>query len=220
MNFRFTVVERSLNRAEFRWKWLRFWRYSFILGALGCLLFLGVGAAIHLGWLTNKALVITLLGASAVLGLIAWLVVLLTVVAARTNRNWLANAMERVDSRLLDRLNTLLFLESRRGDAHTESFALRIAKQTQSLLAEKPSPRPFSGSRTGLHFCGFIILLTITVLLFQNYSPGNACWRQRKPKPTARTVRKSPSTWPCLRPTMLSRTESGVRCASPSPGVI
>src|SRR4051812_46965634 len=182
MNFRFTVVERSLNRAEFRWKWLRFWRYTFILGAIGCLLLLGVGAAIYIGWLTNKALVLTLLGSGVVFGLIAWLVVLLSVAASKTNRHWLANAMERVNSRLLDRLNTLLFLESRRGEAHTECFALRIAKQTQNLLAEKPSPRPFSGSRTGLYFCGFIILLTVTVLLFQNYSPWERLLASEKAK--------------------------------------
>ncbi len=171
MNFRFTIVERSLNRAEFRWKWLKVCRYTFILGAIGCLFLLGLEVAILAGWLTNKTLALTLIGAAVVLAFVAWFAVLLIVMAGHPDRNWLAKALEKVDSRLLDRLNTLLFLESRRGDARTESFALRIAKQTQALLAEKASPRPFRHSHTGLHFCAFIILLTAAVLLFQVYSP-------------------------------------------------
>jgi len=37
MSSRFLVVEASLNRAEFRWKWLQFLQYSGILGTLLCL---------------------------------------------------------------------------------------------------------------------------------------------------------------------------------------
>jgi len=217
MNFRFTVVERSLNRAEFRWKWLRFWRYSFILGAIGCLLLLGLAVAVRLGWLTNKALALTLLGSGVVVGLIAWLVVLLSVAAAKTNRNWLANALERVDSRLLDRLNTLLFLETRRGEAHTESFALRIAKQTQGLLAEKPSPRPFSGSSTGLHFCGFVVLLTITVLLFQKDSPWERLLAAEKDKADHKTGPEKPIdlALPATNNVEQNRTWGEVRITEP-----
>ena len=36
MNFRFTIVETTLNRAEFRWKCLKFLRYSMILGTALC----------------------------------------------------------------------------------------------------------------------------------------------------------------------------------------
>jgi hypothetical protein len=171
MNFRFTVVERSLNRAEFRWKWLKLWRYSFVLGGIGCFFLLGLGGAILAGWLTNKGLALSLIGIGVVLAFIAWFALLISVMAGRADRNWLARAIERVDSRLLDRLNTLLFLESRRGDARTESFALRIAKQTQGLLAQKTTPRPFQRSQTGLYFCAFLVLLTATVFLFQVYSP-------------------------------------------------
>ena len=54
MSFRFTVVETSLNRAEFRWKWLKFLQHSFLLGVILCLLVLLFGAAIILGWVTSK----------------------------------------------------------------------------------------------------------------------------------------------------------------------
>ena len=171
MNFRFTVVETSLNRAEFRWKWLKFLQYSFALGGIVCLLFLIVGGTILAGWLTSKALGITLVAVIALVGFLAWITVLISVAASSPDRNWLASVLEKVDRRLLDRLNTLLFLESRPADTNTESFALRIAKQTQTVLAEKPSPSAFTASRPLLHLCGFILLLSGTVLLFQLYSP-------------------------------------------------
>src|SRR5580765_1661061 len=107
MNFRFTIVETSLNRAEFRWKWLRFLQHSFTLGAIVSLLLLLVEAAITAGWITNKSLAITLLCLIGVVGFIAWVVVIISVAAGTPERRWLAAALERVDGRLLDRLNTL-----------------------------------------------------------------------------------------------------------------
>src|SRR4051812_25546037 len=98
MNFRFTIVERSLNRAEFRWKWLKFLRYSFLLGGIGCLVLMGITGTIFAGWLTNKALAIGIIVCAAVIGLIVWLVILLAVFAGKTDRNWLAKSLERVDN--------------------------------------------------------------------------------------------------------------------------
>src|SRR5438093_5271217 len=111
MNFRFTVVETSLNRAEFRWKWLRFLQHSFTLGVILVLLVLGFGGAIALGWVTSKTVATTFFALLAVVGFIAWAIIIISVVAGAPDRNWLAAALERVDRRLLDRLNTLLFLE-------------------------------------------------------------------------------------------------------------
>ena len=182
MNFRFTVVETTLNRAEFRWKWLKFLRYSLILGSLLSLIWLLAGVAMLRGWLTDKAHAATLLGCLVFFGLIAWVILLITALAGSPDRNWLAAALERVDRRLLDRLNTLLFLESRRGDARNEAFALRIARQTQSVLAEKSSPRPFRSARPVLHFLVFAVLLTLTVLLYQSYSPWSRLISAHKSK--------------------------------------
>jgi hypothetical protein len=46
MNSRFTVVETNLNRAEFRWKWLRLLRASSIIGMLICAALIGFGLAL------------------------------------------------------------------------------------------------------------------------------------------------------------------------------
>jgi len=117
MNSRFTIVEMSLNRAEFRWKWLKFLEHSFLLGGVLCLVVLLFGGAIVLGWVASKALATTVFAAVGVVGFIGWTIIVISVMAGTPDRGWLAAAVERVDRRLLDRLNTLLFLERRRGDA-------------------------------------------------------------------------------------------------------
>src|SRR5262249_4811 len=166
MNYRFTIVETTLNRAEFRWKWLKFLRYSLILGSLLCLIWLMAGVAMLRGWLTDKGHATTFFVCLVVFGLIAWEIVLISALTGTLDRNWLAASLERVDRGLVDRLNTLLFLESKPGHVRNEGFALRIAKQTQSVLAAKTSPRPFRSARPRLHFLLFTILLTVTVFLY------------------------------------------------------
>jgi hypothetical protein len=171
MNFRFTVVETSLNQAEFRWKWLRFLRQSLVLGIVLSLLVLLLGGAILTGWVTSRPVAVTLYALIGAAGFVAWAVILISAFAGSTARPWLAAALERVDRRLLDRLNTLVFLEKRPSEARAESFARRIARQTQFVLAEKASPRPFAGSRPLGHFLVFILSLTATVLLYELYPP-------------------------------------------------
>src|SRR6266702_321121 len=174
MNFRFTVVETTLNRAEFRWKWLRFLRHTFLMGIILCLLVLLFGGAIVVGWITSKALATSFFALLALLGLIAWAVIVIGVAAGATDRSWLAAALERVDRRLLDRLNTLLFLEQHRRDAGAQSFALRIAKQTRVVLAKQAPSPPFPATPVLAHLLIFVGALTATILVYELNSP----WEQ------------------------------------------
>jgi hypothetical protein len=171
MNSRFTVLETSLNRAEFRWKWLRFLQHSSVLGSIVCSLTLLFGVAMARGGVTSKTVAVTFFAFLAVGGLVTWLVLLIAVLAASPDRGRLAAAIERVDRRLLDRLNTLLFLEHRRGDARNESFAFRIARQAQNVVAEKKPPSPFPANQVLGLMLLFVGLLTATVLLYELASP-------------------------------------------------
>jgi hypothetical protein len=171
MNSRFLVVETSLNRTEFRWKWLRFLRWTSLLGTLLSLGVLFLGGAILCGWVVSKPLVVTLLAVGGGVVGIIWVAVTLGVLANAPDRARLASALEGVDRRLMDRLNTLLFLERRRGGAPNEAFALRIAKQTQQVLAQGPLPSPFPKTRSLVQFLLFLIALTLTILLYQLYNP-------------------------------------------------
>jgi hypothetical protein len=171
MHFRFTVLETNLNRTEFRWKWLRFLQQTFVLATIlsaGVLLF---GTAIIAGWVTSKSAATTFYALLAVIGFIVWAILVIALVARTIDRNWLAAALERADSRLLDRLNTLLFLERNRGKPGADSFSLRIARQTQALLAEKPAPSPFRATGSWAWLLILAATLTVTVLVYQRFSP-------------------------------------------------
>src|SRR6267154_1506761 len=155
MNFRFTAVETSLNRAEFRWKWFRFVELSSWLGGIVCLLVSALGLAMLFGYLSKKPLAATIFASIAVLACVAWIVVIIYVAAAAPGRNLLAKALERVEPRLLDRLHTLLFLEQHRADPRVESFSMRIARQAQAVLREKGAPKPFPAIRPRRSFLMF-----------------------------------------------------------------
>ena len=182
MNSRFTVVETSLNQAEFRWKWLRLLRHSFLLGVILCLLVLLFGGTIIFGWVTNKALATTFFALLGMAGFVAWAVILISVLAGAPERSWLAAALERTNPRLLDRLNTLLFLERRRRDSRAHSFALRIARQTTSVMGAKARPSPFPATRVLEYMVGFIVALAITVLVYQFYAPWSRLLAAEKSK--------------------------------------
>src|SRR5262249_4831959 len=121
-----------------------------------------------------------------------WLVILIVGIASAINRQWLAAALERVDSRLLDRLNTLLFLEERRHLPHTDAFALRIAQQTRSVLAEKAGPKPFPGGRA-LALIGALVLTVVgTVAFYQHNSPWQKLVAAEKAKLAKRVKPEKP----------------------------
>ena len=192
MNFRFTVVETSLNRAEFRWKWLKFLEHTFLLGIIACGLVLFLGAAIIFGGVTNKALATTFFALLGLAGFVAWAVIVISVLAGGPDRSWLAAALERVDRRLLDRLNTLLFLERRPREARTAAFARRIAQQAQKVLASKAAPSPFPANRAREYLLGFIVVLTATVLEYQLYSPWSRLLAVEKAKATPQAQAEKP----------------------------
>src|SRR5436190_8359504 len=173
MQFRFTIVETSLNRAGFRWQWLRFLQHTFALGVVVCLLALCFALAIVAGWITSRTMAFTIVTILAVLGIVAWIVIAIAILANSPERNWLGAAVERVDRRLLDRLNTLLFLENRPRQPQTDELSIRIAKQTQAVLTAKPSPPPFRGSRALGYFVAFLMAFAATLFVCHIYTPWN-----------------------------------------------
>ena len=217
MNYRFTVVETSLNQAEFRWKWLRFLQHSFLLGSILCALALLFAGGIIGGWVTSKALATTFFAVLGMVGFIAWAVIIIGVMAGSPDRTWLAAALERINPRLLDRLNTLLFLEHHRRDAHGSSFAMRIARQTQYVLAAKGAPTPFPSTRVREFMLGFIVALSATVLVYQLYSPWSRLMEAEKAKAAPPVLAEKPLelTLPTTNNAEQSQTWGEVRITDP-----
>ncbi len=190
MNFRFTVLETSLNRAEFRWKWLRFVQHSSVLGIVLSGLLIALGLSIWAGWLTSRTVAYGLLAFLCGGGFVAWMIVIISVMGGAPDRHRLAAAVERVDSRFLDRLNTLLFLEDRKGERPAESFAVRIARQAQAVLAERTPPAAFS-ARTSLKWFGaFVCVVAWLLLLNQAYPPWHLLTASTSQSPVVKAPEK------------------------------
>jgi hypothetical protein len=192
MNFRFTVVETSLNRAEFRWKWLQFVLRTAILGIVLSLLALAFGGAILAGWITRKDFAMACAILMGVVGLVAWAVISISILAGAPDPLWLAAAVEKSDRRLLDRLNTLLTLNKRRGELRAESFAVRIARQAQAIINQRVPPKPFSARRSFAHLAAFLALFGATIALYQVYSPWNRLVAVGRPTVASQVATEKP----------------------------
>src|SRR5262249_15553759 len=130
---------------------------------------------------------ITIATTLAILGAIAWIVIVIAVLTGTSERNWLAAAVERVNPRLLDRLNTLLFLEKRPRNPQIDALSVRIAKQTHAVLATKPFPPPFRGDRPLPYLFAFLVVLVATFFVGRIYTPWNrlvAATKVSKAQPT------------------------------------
>lgn len=181
MSYRFIAVETSLNRAEFRWKWLRFLRRTFVLGAVICALLLLFAAAVLSDRVCSKSLALAFFLVVGVFGVLVWVVLGVLTLAASPERSRLAAALERVDRRLLDRLNTLLFLERHGNDGASQSFSLRIAKQAGAVLAADAPRAAFPGSGPWWQLLVFAVMLSATWGVYRNCSPWRYLLAHQKP---------------------------------------
>ena len=184
MNFRFTVVETSLNRAEFRWKWLRFLQHSFLLGVILCALVLLFGGAIILGWVTSKALATTFFALLGVVGFIAWAVIIISVSGRRAGAELAgggAGAGEPAAAGPVE--HAALPRTPPRGRARALVCPAHRPANARCAGGERPRRQPFPATRraevhAGLHRgaggrpCWCISFTR----------PGAGCWQRRKPK--------------------------------------
>ncbi len=165
------VVERRLDQAANRWKLLRFGQHAATLGAGLMVLLLLVGTGRVFGGLPAKFVVASLI-VLALLTPLALMVLVLAIVNSRQERAWLARAWERAYAPLLDRLNTLIYLEQEKETPITQSFAGRIKKQAHAVLARKDRlPAPFPATRALIHGLIFAALLLPTLQFYARYKP-------------------------------------------------
>ena len=184
---RATILETTLNRAEFRWKCVRFLKYTLVLGSVLCGVVLLFGGAMLLHWVSSRVFAIAFYAVAAALALLGWFILFLVVFAKSPDRGWLAAVIEKVDRRLLDRLNTLVFLQRRPGLPHAQAFAGRIATQTQEVLATVPARSPFPASNTLMPALAFVALLISTFLVYKIYSPWSRMLLAEKQRAEARS---------------------------------
>jgi hypothetical protein len=188
INSQLTVLEVSLNRAEFRWKWLRFLKASSVLGILLCLAFGVLGALILSGRIKSHSLASAIAVVLCGVGLLVWVAIVLAILISTPDRRRLAAALERREPRFLDRLNTLLFLKGRSGEPLADAFASQIARQTHSVFAAKPPPPAFPAKGSYAWLVALLGAVLATAVLNQLYSP----WDRLAAIPKSPTAHPAP----------------------------
>jgi hypothetical protein len=205
VNLRTTAIESSFNRAEFRWKWLRFLRRTMVIGMAACVFAILFGFALRLDWIPTEGIAITCVVLLCTLTIFSWGIMALAVFARVPDRHRLAMVLDKAQPRLLDRLTTLEFLEGnprrqQRGPVpqtpHAASFAPRIAGQAQEIL-ESELPRPsFPALSPVPHLLVFALALGATIAFYRLYTPWQHIGSGRNAKPLALASSQKPLELP------------------------
>jgi len=164
-------IERELRRAQRRWRALRFWRWTSILGCVVCGAISALALIIHHGYLRSAP--VALVAALVILasGALAFLIVSLASIVSRRPRPWLASTLERVYDPLLDRLNALVYLEGVRDEPEVRPYFRRIERQAIRALPVEGLPSPFPWRGTLLWMAGALLACVGTVKLCSKLQP-------------------------------------------------
>ena len=118
-------------------------------------------------------------------GLIGWILVAIAVLASQPDRNWLAAAIERIDRRFLDRLNTLLFLEGRRYRGHSQLLRHSDRATDSKRFWRKNSRPPAFSARTSLAWFATLLVALLALVFTESLSihPGSSSRSRNHDKP-------------------------------------
>ncbi len=198
------AVRQELQSAAHRWQTLLFVRLaSYVTGGVA-LAFLALGFAVLKGVIADWVPAILIAVLFVFIYLLA-LVVLAVVALSRTRpTRWLAISLERHFPRLLDRVNTLVFLETKKRDATVDAYFRSIGKQAGQALTTKPKGSPISPVPAISHVAVAILLCVGTIWFHAEYQPWTSIEQQpgiatalndslelNLPEETSAVVRKS-----------------------------
>lgn len=166
------MVEANLKRARAHWRRLRLLQHTSTLAVILCGPLLLLAWGLINGWAAPPWLVRLGLGLLAVGALVTWTILFACVVSNTPPRTWLAALLERGQTRLQDRLNTLVHLEKpARRNTLLRSFYHRIATQTHTILAQAPPDVPLAARRPLVHFWIALAVVIATTWVYDHYSP-------------------------------------------------
>ncbi len=175
-----SVIDVSLKQAARRRARLRRLQYQATLCGIVCILYLLLGAAIMRGWVIHLESANTASWTIITASVIGYIV--LTIRLAKSpDRNRLAAALERMNPKLLDRLNTLVFLQKRYENDWQRFYCRRIEQQTQGLMVLSPLRSPVSPWRPLAHLLGFALLLGVTLEFYYRFDPWSRLQSDEQP---------------------------------------
>ncbi|MEI7732662.1 MAG: hypothetical protein WCO56_24030 [Verrucomicrobiota bacterium] len=170
MSVNLGILNFRLKQASAQWRKLRFLQQAAWLGAALCLLSLFCGLAMQQHWIGTREGALDCFIMIGMLGFIALLVVFVRSFSSSPERKDVTAALEQANPELQDRANTLVFLQKQPGLVR-QSFVVRIATQTQFILAKVRSPKVFSADPAMQGLAVFLMTLLATVSFYQVFSP-------------------------------------------------
>ena len=172
---RVDMLSRRLRRTKSRWRTLRFWRGAGLLATGLVALVLLLGALIEADVVTHQVIAIIWLIGVFLLGVLGFFVVVGVVAITDRDRYWLAAELEKVNEPLLDRVNTLVFLEDQDDRAASEksldSYRRRIADQAEHELTWSVAPFEHLRRQASFSWLGALALFAATLAFFLHYQP-------------------------------------------------
>ena len=165
-------IEAKLRSAASWWKWQLFLRRSLLIAIAVVLVLLLLGFGMAAGVLKSPGFVVGSLVVLLASGMVCWAITAVVTADSSRDRTALASAIEQVHSPLMDRLNTLVFLQETKGNALTP-YADAIEKQTVDVLRTVPDDCPYPQHGVMLLSAALLALIMLNVLFYGYFRP----WR-------------------------------------------
>jgi hypothetical protein len=167
------TVENRLAEVARRWRSHRFLSAFADLLTATTAAFLILGFLTWRGWLTSLVAAVVLTLIVCVLAGAAFVVLVVAVSVSSPSRSALALALERVHPALLDRINTLVYLEAH-AEAAPVGYARRGEAQAARSLVGQEIPSPFPGRLRWRRWQVFLATLLVTAAFLAATRP----WRR------------------------------------------
>jgi len=165
------LIEQNLSFIRQRLKWLVFGRRIGSAGTVLCLIWFLIQLCAYRGVFTHLLFFYLFATLMVVASLAALFIAALITFARNEKRSWIGNELEKGCPPLMDRVNTLIFLDENPRQPPPFRLKSRIEEQAEKVFKTQKTSSPFSPARTFAHLGLFVLMLT-GVMFFQiHYDP-------------------------------------------------
>lgn len=164
-------LERGLRSTLAQWRRLRLGETLAVLVGVLSLAWLLLGLAVWRGLVREPLLAAALAVLLFLAGGAAFVVVVIACLAARRSRAFLSEHFERAHAALKDRLNTLVWIDTRSSSSTPGSYRQRIERQAREEIAFEAFASPFSGRRLGRRWALSLTLTAATLAFLGHTKP-------------------------------------------------
>ena len=165
------TLEQRLVRTALVWKWQAVIKSTAMVLSLALLVALVIGGLAQLGWISTQSFAYLIFATTLIIGVVAWIAMMIRAVERKLDRRWLAAAVEQDQEQLMDRFNAVVELETRPNDISAAMYREAIERQAFILLRKHPDRSPFSWLSTSLHLVTSVLLLLLTVWFYTQFQP-------------------------------------------------